>query len=72
MTEEQLLEFTSTLGIRTETLTDKHGYDFDTYVLSPEQLLKFARAIYDKGYDEGQEAGYIYRDNFDKGYANRN
>jgi hypothetical protein len=53
MTEEQLLEFTSTLGIGIETLTDKHGYDFDAYVLSPEQLLKFARAMYKEGYDDG-------------------
>lgn len=58
MTEEQLLEFTSTLGIRTETLTDKHGYDFDAYVLSPEQLLKFARAIYEKGNEVGYQEGY--------------
>ena len=54
MTDKQLLEFTSTLGIGTETLTDKHGYDFDAYVLSPEELLKFAQAIYKEGYEDGK------------------
>jgi hypothetical protein len=57
MTEEQLLELTSTLGIGTETLTDKHGYDFDAYVLSPKQLLKFARAIYEEGRGGGYNDG---------------
>ena len=55
MTDEELLEFTSTLGIRTETLTDKHGYDFDAYVLSSEELLKFARAMYDKCREDESE-----------------
>ena len=39
------------------------------------EILEFALAIpesgYNKGYDEGYEGGFEYRDNFDKGYANR-
>jgi hypothetical protein len=53
ITDEKIFEFAYTLEIGTETLTDKHGYDFDAYVLSSEELLKFAREMYEEGYDDG-------------------
>jgi hypothetical protein len=53
MTDEQILELATTLGISTETLTDKYDCEFDAYVLSSEELLKFAYAIYEEGYDDG-------------------
>jgi hypothetical protein len=73
MTKEQILELAKTCGFGPYTNDDGTPSDyFDCYA---EQLLKFALAIhengYNKGYDEGYERGFEYRDNFDKGYANR-
>jgi hypothetical protein len=53
MTEEQILELAAAVGLTTETLTDKYDCEFDAYVLSSEELFKFAQAIYEEGYDNG-------------------
>ena len=53
MTDEQIFELATTLGVSTETLTDKYDCEFDAYVLSSEEFLKFVRAIYEEGYDNG-------------------
>jgi hypothetical protein len=69
MTDEQIIQ-----------LATKHFSYFAEYaatgwIADTEDLLKFALAIhengYNKGYDEGYEMGFEYRDNFDKGYANK-
>lgn len=62
MTNEEIIELAFNCGIRSETLQDKNGYDSYAYISSREELLKFALAIhengYNKGYDEGREDGW--------------
>ena len=51
MTDEQILELAKTCGFGTYTNDDDTPSDyFDCYA---EQLLKFARTIYQNGYDDG-------------------
>lgn len=69
MTDEQIFELAKTRGFV--------GLDDNRMLLCcDDELLKFALAIhengYNKGYDEGYEMGFEYRDNFDKGYASEN
>lgn len=70
MTDEQILELAEKLKF---CLRDED--DFRMWKVSPSLILEFALAIhengYNKGYDEGYEMGFEYRDNFDKGYANK-
>jgi hypothetical protein len=53
MTDKKIFELASTLGIYPETLIDKSDYAYCAYVLSSEEFLKFSRAIYEEGYDDG-------------------
>jgi hypothetical protein len=66
MTDEQILELAEKLKF---CLRDED--DFRMWKVSPSLILEFALAIHESGYDEGYERGFEYRDNFDKGYANR-
>ena len=53
ITDEKILELASISGIFSETLLDKYDCEYDAYVLSPEDFIKFSRVIYEEGYDDG-------------------
>ena len=53
ITDETVLELASISGIFSETLLDKYDCEYDAYVLSPGDFIKFARVIYEEGYDDG-------------------
>jgi hypothetical protein len=53
ITDEKILELASISGIFSETLLDKYDCEYDAYVLSPEDFIKFARVIYEEGYNDG-------------------
>jgi hypothetical protein len=53
ITDETVLELASISGIFSETLLDKYDCKYDAYVLSPKDFIKFARVIYEEGYNDG-------------------
>lgn len=53
ITDEKILELASISGIFPETLLDKYDCEYDAYVLSPGDFIKFARLIYEEGYVDG-------------------
>lgn len=69
MTDEQIYKLAETCGFITT------GND-ELWMGWNDELLKFALAIhengYNKGFEEGHYMGFEYRDSFDKGYANGN
>jgi hypothetical protein len=62
MTEEQILELAKTCGFDSFTGKKDDGTQSDYWECWEEQLLKFARAIRENGYDEGYDDGYNTRD----------
>jgi hypothetical protein len=71
MTDEQIFELMEEYF----HLGCLHDNNYVEWFGQASDFVKFALAIhengYNKGYDEGYERGFEYRDNFDKGYANR-
>jgi hypothetical protein len=57
MTNEQILELAKTCGFG--TYTDDDGTPSDYFDCYAEQLLKFARAIREDGYNEGWESSNV-------------
>lgn len=57
MTNEQIFELAFACGFSKETLTDKSMYDFDAWISTPEELLKFALLIHENGYEQGYDDG---------------
>ena len=57
MTDEQILELAKTCGFG--TYTDDDGTPSDYFDCYAEQLLKFARAIREDGYNEGWESSNV-------------
>ena len=53
ITDETILELASISGISSEILLDIFDYEHDAYVLSPKDFIKFARVIYEEGYNDG-------------------
>lgn len=52
MTKEQILELAKNCGLHDGMCDDRH------WAIWHETVLKFARAIYEKGYDEGTVDAY--------------
>jgi hypothetical protein len=57
MTDEKILELAKTCGFDSFTGEKDDGTQTDYWECWEEQLLKFAKAIYEEGYDDGYSDG---------------